>query len=54
MIAILIIVIIGFVADILSEHMGSKVCEFVSDICMRVCLLLGLEVLILLVIQIFI
>lgn len=51
MIAILVIAVIGFIAVALGEG-KSKVGNYIFDICMKVCIILTVEVLVLLVIKI--
>lgn len=51
MIAILVIAVIGFIAGTLGEG-KSKVGNCIFDICMKVCIILTVEVLVLLVIKI--
>ena len=53
MICIAGLVVIGFGADILNDYKQSKILEFIFDTCMRVCLVLAFEILILLGIEIY-
>lgn len=47
-----ILAIIGVGADMLNDYSNSKVLNFISEMCMRVCFVLVIEALILTLIQI--
>lgn len=47
-----ILAIIGVGADMLNDYSNSKVLNFISEMCMRVCFVLVIEALILILIQI--
>lgn len=53
MICIAGLAVIGFGADILNDYKQSKVLDLIFGACMRVCLVLAFEILILLGIEIY-
>ena len=53
LICILVLAIIAFISDVINNYKRSKVAEFIFDICMRIGLVLAIEIVILILIQIF-